>query len=66
MHYEGIKKDIADKLDKLLQDVMSDEEFIADCKKDVMILLPMKGDAYLSYLTELQAETQKFFDSTPW
>ena len=62
----GISKEIADKLDKLLQDVMSDDEFIADCKKDVMILLPMKGDAYLDYLTQLQAETQKFFDSTPW
>ena len=62
----GIKKDISDKLDKLVQDVLNDEEFIADCKKDVMILLPMKGDAYLSYLTGLQAETQKFFDSTPW
>lgn len=62
----GIDKDIAEKLDKLLQDVMNDAEFIAHCKKDVMILHPMTGEAYLSYLTGLQAETQNFFNTTPW
>ena len=62
----GIDKAIAAKLDKLVADVMSDSEFIEACKKDVMILYPMSGPDYLAYLTDLQAETQKFFDSTPW
>lgn len=62
----GVDKDVADSLDKLVADVMSDPEFIEACKKDVMILLPMTGKDYLAYLTDLQAETQKFFDNTPW
>jgi tripartite-type tricarboxylate transporter receptor subunit TctC len=62
----GLKKEVADTLDKLLIDVMKDPEFIEDCKKDVLFLLPMTGPQYLAYLRDLQAETQKFFDSTPW
>ena len=62
----GLEKNVADTLDKLLVDVMNDPEFIEDCKKDVLFLLPMTGEKYLSYLKDLQAETQKFFDSTPW
>ncbi len=62
----GISKEVADTLDKLLADVMKDPEFIADCKKDVMLLLPMTGPDYLAYLKELQEETQKFYNSTPW
>lgn len=62
----GLEKNIAETLDKLLADVMNDPEFIEDCKKDVLFLLPMTGPQYLAYLQELQAETQKFYDSTPW
>ncbi len=62
----GISKEIADTLDKLVAEVMKDPDFIAACKKDVMLLLPMTGPDYLAYLKELQAETQKFFDKTPW
>jgi tripartite-type tricarboxylate transporter receptor subunit TctC len=62
----GLDKEIAATLDKLLADVMNDAEFIADCKKDVLLLLPMTGEEYLTYLRDLQGETQKFFDSTPW
>lgn len=62
----GIDNDIATKLDTLLADVMSDEEFIEACTKDVMILYPMSGPSYLEYLAKLQAETKTFFDTTPW
>lgn len=62
----GVDADVATKLDKLVADVMNDKEFIEACTKDVMILYPMSGPNYLDYLTKLQAETQKFYDSTPW
>lgn len=62
----GVSEEIAAKLDKLVADVMNDPEFIEHCKKDVMILYPMSGPDYLAYLKGLQAETQKFYDSTPW
>ncbi|NOX32130.1 MAG: tripartite tricarboxylate transporter substrate binding protein [Deltaproteobacteria bacterium] len=63
---KGVPEDTAKKLDKLLEDVMNDPEFIAACKKDVIILKHMKGKEYHDYLVGLQAEIQKFFDSTPW
>ncbi len=62
----GIDPSVAKTLDKLLSDVMADKEFVEACAKDVMILYPMTGHAYLDYLTKLQAETQIFFDKTPW
>lgn len=62
----GISDDVAAVLDKLVADVMNDKEFIDACTKDVMILYPMTGPDYLDYLVKLQAETQKFYDSTPW
>ena len=62
----GIDQDVADSLDKLIAEVMNDPEFIAACEQDVMILLPMTGKDYLDYLVDLQTETQKFFDTTPW
>jgi tripartite-type tricarboxylate transporter receptor subunit TctC len=62
----GIPADVAATLDKLLADVNKDADFIAACKKSVMITHPMTGPDYLKYLTDLQAETQVFFDSTPW
>ncbi|PID75176.1 MAG: hypothetical protein CSA20_06930 [Deltaproteobacteria bacterium] len=62
----GVAKEKIEVLDKLVADVMNDEEFIAACAKDVMILYPLSGPKYLDYLVKLQAETQKFYDSTPW
>jgi len=62
----GIDQEVADTLDKLVADVMNDPEFIAACKKDVMLMLPMTGKDYMNYLVDLQAETQKFYDTTPW
>ncbi|MCG6930246.1 MAG: tripartite tricarboxylate transporter substrate binding protein [Desulfofustis sp.] len=62
----GIDAEVAATLDKLVADVMSDKEFIEACEKDVMILHPMSGPDYKKYLVELQAETQKFYETTPW
>ncbi|HHB77554.1 MAG TPA: tripartite tricarboxylate transporter substrate binding protein [Desulfobulbus sp.] len=62
----GISKDIAAKLDDLLQKVNKDPGFIADTDKGVLFRLPMTGPEYLAYLKNLQAETQKFYDQNPW
>lgn len=62
----NIDKGIADKLDTLMQDVMKDPQFIADCEKAVQFLMPMTGPDYLAYLQDLQADTQKFYDQNPW
>ncbi len=62
----GISKDIAAKLDDLLQKVNKDPGFIADTDKGVLFRLPMTGPEYLAYLKKLQAETQKFYDQNPW
>ncbi|GAB6051494.1 tripartite tricarboxylate transporter substrate binding protein [Magnetospira thiophila] len=53
-------------LDDLLQKVMADPQFIADCEKATQFLLPMTGPDYLSYLKDLQADTQMFYDKNPW
>ncbi|SCY39952.1 tripartite tricarboxylate transporter substrate binding protein [Desulfoluna spongiiphila] len=62
----GVDKKILASLDDLLAKVQKDEEFIAECTKDVFFLLPMNGVDYLAYLTDLQAETQTFYDQNPW
>lgn len=62
----GVDKAKLAKLDDLLAKVQKDEEFIAECKKDVFFLLPMSGEKYLEYLQGLQAETQTFYDKNPW
>ena len=62
----GIDSAIAAKLDDLLQKVAKDEQFIAETDKSVLFRLPMNGPDYRAYLTDLQAETRKFYDQTPW
>ena len=62
----GLPKEVAQKLDDLLNKVNHDPGFIADCDKGVLFRLPMSGPEYLKYLQELQAETQKFYDENPW
>ncbi len=54
------------KLDDLFLKVMSDADFKADCKKNNMFLLPMDGPEYAKYLSDLQVETQYYFDKNPW
>lgn len=61
-----IDKEILAKLEDLVQKVNNDPEFQAACDKAVMFRLPMSGAEYRTYLTDLQAETQKFYDQTPW
>ena len=62
----GISAEIAATLDKLVSDVMKDQEFKEACVKDMMILYAMNGPAYRNYLAELQAETQTFYNANPW
>ncbi len=61
-----VDKKILAKLDDLLAKVNKDPEFAAACDKAVLFRLPMTGPEYLSYLENLQAETQKFYDMNPW
>ena len=61
-----IDKKILAKLDDLVAKVNQDPDFAAACNKAVLFRLPMTGPEYLSYLTDLQAETQKFYDMNPW
>jgi len=57
---------ITAKLDDLFLKVQKDPDFIAACKKNNMFLLPMNGPEYLKYLQDLQAETQHYYDKSPW
>ncbi len=61
-----VDKKILAKLDDLLQKVNKDAGFIADTTKGVLFRLPMTGPEYLQYLQGLQADTQKFYDKSPW
>lgn len=61
-----VDKKILNQLEELVQNVNNDPEFQAACDKAVMFRLPMSGADYRDYLTELQAETQIFYDKTPW
>ena len=61
-----VDKKILAELDDLLQKVNKDPGFIADTTKGVLFRLPMTGPEYLKYLQELQADTQKFYDQSPW
>ena len=38
----------------------------AAADKDNQFLLPMTGPEYLKYLRDLQAETQRYYDKSPW
>ncbi|MBU1983302.1 MAG: tripartite tricarboxylate transporter substrate binding protein [bacterium] len=61
-----VDKQILKKLDDLLMKVLKDEEFLANCKKSALLLLPMTGKEYRSYLDGEAAETKKFYDKNPW
>ncbi len=61
-----VDKKILAKWDDLLMKVNNDADFAAACDKAVLFRLPMTGPEYREYLTNLQAETQKFYDMNPW
>jgi len=54
------------KLDDLFLKVQADPAFVAAAEKDNLFLLPMNGPDYLKYLKGLQAETQRYYDKSPW
>ena len=61
-----VKKSIADKISDLYSNVMNDKEFQAKTKKAFIFLKPMKGKVYRDYLEQLQKDTQKVYDVSPW
>lgn len=54
------------RLDDLFLKVQADPEFQAASEKDNQFLLPMTGPEYRKYLVDLQAETQRYYDKSPW
>jgi len=64
--HKDVKKEIADKISDLYMKVVKDPGFQEKAKKSFIFLDPRPGAEYKSYLEELQADTQKVFDKTPW
>jgi len=61
-----VKPEIADKISDLYAKVMKDPEFQEKAHKSFIFLDPRPGPEYRKYLEELQANTQKVYDKTPW
>ncbi len=61
-----VKKDIATKIEDLYTKVVNDKEFQAKCKKAYIFLNPMSSSEYTAYLEQLQKDTQKVYDVSPW
>jgi len=61
-----VKKDIADKIIDLYTKVVNDKDFQAKCKKAFIFLDPMDSKTYRAYLEQLQKDTQKVYDKSPW
>ncbi len=64
--HSKVKKSIADKISDLYTKVVNDPGFQEKAKKSFIFLYPLKGEEYRKYLLDLQAQTQKVFDKTPW
>ena len=62
----GIPDDIQAKLDSMLAEIMASDEFKANAAEGNIFLLPMDGMDYLSYLTDLQTQTQAVYEQAPW
>ncbi|MFV0475770.1 MAG: tripartite tricarboxylate transporter substrate binding protein [Pikeienuella sp.] len=61
-----VDAEILAKLDGMLAEVMADPAFIEKAGASSIYLMPMNGPDYLSYLQDLQADTQKVYDAAPW
>ena len=61
-----IKPEIAKKIEDLYTKVVNDAEFKEKAKKSFIFLNPLNSKDYEAYLKQLQADTQKVFDKTPW
>lgn len=62
----GVPAEIQARLDEMFAAVMADPVFQEKAAASSIYLLPMSGPDYASYLTKLQADTQKVFDAAPW
>ncbi len=61
-----VKKPIFDKIEALFKKVVNDKDFQAKCKKAYIFLKPMYSKDYRAYLEQLQKDTQKVYNSSPW
>ena len=61
-----VKPEIAKKIEDLYTKVVNDSEFQEKAKKSFIFLNPLNSKEYEAYLKQLQADTQKVFDKTPW
>lgn len=61
-----VKPEIANKIVDLYTKVVNDPGFQEKAKKSFIFLNPLNGEEYRAYLKQLQADTQKVFDKTPW
>ena len=61
-----VKKEIADKINALYMKVVNDAGFKEKAAKSFIFLDPRPGAEYKRYLENLQADTQKVYDKTPW
>jgi tripartite-type tricarboxylate transporter receptor subunit TctC len=61
-----VDKSIQEKIVELYSKVVKDPEFQERCAKTYIFLDPMDGATYKTYLQELQDNTQKVYDISPW
>lgn len=63
---KNVKSEVAAKITDLYTKVVNDAEFQEKAKKSFIFLNPMTSTEYSTYLKQLQADTQKVYDKTPW
>jgi len=63
---KDVKPEISSKIVDLYTKVVNDPEFQEKAKKSFIFLNPLNGAEYGAYLKQLQADTQKVYDKTPW
>jgi len=61
-----VKPEIEKKITELYTKVVNDKDFQAKAKNSFIFLNPLNSADYTAYLKQLQADTQKVYDKTPW